>query len=250
MRREREVTKVIGESGESRQFVQQFHQAVQPFAARHQSLGVQPIQAVQALFKSDYILATAPKVQRAQFMAKLIKDYDIDVHELDAALAGVAPVDPVSSTVEQLVNQRLAPVLQQFNVLQQREVAQAQQTQGQIMQSIDQMAADPTYPHFQDLREDMADIVDLAAKRGVYLSLPEAYSRAVAMNPEVSKQVANQQATEAARAARAAKDAKARRALGASVSVGGAPGGAPSGASGANDRRATIAAAFDNLGGR
>ncbi len=250
MRREREVTKVIGESGQARQFMQQFGSVLQPFEQRLRAVGAHPIDAVRELLRSDYILATAPKVQRAQFMARMIKEYDIDVHELDSALARVAPADPVAANLDQLLQQKLAPLQQYIAGIQQREQSQERQSQAQINQSIETMAEDPKYPHFEELRMDMADIVDLAAKRGVYLSLPDAYTRAVAMNPEVSKQVASQQATEAQKAANAARNAKAQRALGASVSVGGAPGGAPSGASGASDRRATIAAAFDNLGGR
>jgi hypothetical protein len=112
------------------------------------------------------------------------------------------------------------------------------------------MEADPKYPHFADLREDMADLIEISAKRGVYLSLDQAYSRAIAMNPDVSQQLAAQRDTEAKKAAAQTANARAQRALNASKSVGGAPTGAPSGSSPATDRRATIAAAFDAAGGR
>lgn len=248
MRRERETTRVLGETSEARSFTNQFASAVQPFQARIQSMGINPLQAVTELLKADYLLSNSPPVQRAQFMAKLISDYGVDIRALDSALAGKTPDDPVASTVEQLVNQRLAPLQQYVSSLQQREQQAEHQSSRQIAQTVEQMAEDPKYPYFQDLREEMADLIDLKASRGVYLSLDEAYSRTVAMNPEVSKQVAAQNAAEAAKAAAAAKNAKAQRALGASVSVGGAPGGVPSGASEADDRRAVIAAAFDSMG--
>jgi hypothetical protein len=250
MRREKEITRTLGETANARSFANQFAAAVQPFQARIQAAGINPLQAVNELLRADWTLSTAPPTQRAQFMAKLIKDYGVDVRELDAALAGKPGADPVSATVEQLVNQRLAPMQQWIAQQEQLRIQGEQQQNGQISQTIEQMAEDPKYPHFEDLREEMADIIDLSAKRGVYLSLDSAYSRAVAMNPEVSKQVATQQATEAAKTAAAQKNAAAQKALGASVSVGGAPGGLPSGAPGADDRRATIAAAFDSIGGR
>ena len=94
------------------------------------------------------------------------------------------------------------------------------------------------------------ETLPLAAKRGVYLTPEQAYNRAIAMNPEVSKLVNEQQQAEAKRAAARKANDDAQRALKASVSVGGSPGGTPSGASGATDRRSVIAAAFDSVGGR
>ena len=87
VRRERETTKVLGETAQARQLAGQFMQAVQPYQARLQSAGAHPIAAVQELLKADYILSSAPQNQRAAFMAKLISDYGIDVRELDTALA-------------------------------------------------------------------------------------------------------------------------------------------------------------------
>jgi hypothetical protein len=250
MKRERETTRVLGETANARHLSNQFSEMVAPYQARIASLGMDALGAVHELLKGDYLLSTAPKVQRAQLMAKLINDYGVDIVELDAALAGKAPADPVDSRVEQLLQQRLAP-FQQYIQNQQRQAQQyEQQSAAEVNQSIETMAVDPKYPHFEAVRLDMADVIDLAAKRGLYLSLDQAYNRAVAMNPEVSAQVAAQNTAEAKRAAAIAANAKAQKALGASVSVGGAPGGVPSGASGAIDRRSTIAAAFDSLGGR
>jgi hypothetical protein len=250
MKRERETTKVLGETAQVRQFANQFQQVVQPYTARINSLGLDPLGAVHELLKGDYLLATAPKRQRAELMAKLINDYGVDIMELDSALAGKAPADPVDSRVEQLLKERLAP-FQQYIQNQQAQAQQYEQrSQTEVNQSIESMQDNPKYPHFDTVRLDMADAIDLAAKRGLYLSLDQAYNRAIAMNPEVSAQVAAHQQAEAKRTAAQQLNAKAQRALGASVSVGGAPGGAPSGASGATDRRATIEAAFEQLSGR
>ena len=250
MKRERETTRVLGETANARQLANQFNEVVGPYKARIQAMGVDPLGAVHELLKADYLLSTSPKAQRAQYMAKLINDYGIDILELDSALAGKGAADPVDSRVEALLQQRLAPFQQYIQAQQQREQQYEQKSQAEVNESIENMATDPKYPHFETVRLDMADIVDLAAKRGLYLSLDDAYNRAIAMNPEVSAQVAAQRQADAKRAAAQAANAKAQRALGASVSVGGAPGGVPSGASEATDRRSTIAAAFDSLSGR
>jgi hypothetical protein len=250
MKRERETTKVLGETAQVRQFANNFNQVVQPYMARMNAMGLDPLGAVHELLKGDYLLATAPKAQKAQLMAKLINDYGVDIMELDSALAGKGPADPVDSRVEQLLQERLKP-FQQYIQNQQRQAQENEQhSQQEVNQTIESMTDNPKYPHFDTVRLDMADAIDLAAKRGLYLTLDQAYNRAIAMNPEVSSQVAAQQQAEAKRTAAQQLNAKAQRALGASVSVGGAPSGVPSGASGATDRRATIEAAFEQLSGR
>ena len=120
-RRERETTQVLNETASARQLASHFQQTVQPYMARIQSLGAQPLQAVGELLKSDHILSTAPPAQRAQFMAKMISDYGIDIQALDAALAGKAQPDPVDTRVNQLLQERLAPFQTYVQQQQQRE---------------------------------------------------------------------------------------------------------------------------------
>ena len=124
IRRERDISRTLGETSQARQIANQFQQAVQPFMARIQSNGITPVQAVNELLKADHILSSAPAPQRAQYMAKLIKDYAIDIRALDDALAGTVVADPVQSTVEKLVEQRLAP-FQQYIAQQQYAQQQA-----------------------------------------------------------------------------------------------------------------------------
>ena len=41
--------------------------------------------------------------------------------------------------------------------------------------TVERMAQDPAFPHFEAVRQDMADVIDISAKRGVYLTLEQAY---------------------------------------------------------------------------
>jgi hypothetical protein len=152
--------------------------------------------------------------------------------------------------VDQLLQQRLAPLQQFITQQQQRDQQAAQQRDQAAVQTIEQMAADPKYPYFSDLRQDMADLIDIASKRGHALTLDQAYTRAMAMNPEVSKLVTAQQSTAARSAAAVAANARAQRALAASSSVNGSPSSTPSGAPIGSDRRAAISAAMDAVEGR
>jgi len=238
-RREKQTTQVLNESAQARHISDTFQRTVQPYMARINAVG-DPMKAVQNLLQADHLLSSAPKQQRAVIIASLIQDYGVDIETLDNVLSGkVQAVDPIQAKVDALLQQKLAPYEQFISQQRQAEMdRQQQETQG-MQQTIEQMASDPKYPHFDSVRGDMADLIELSTKKGLYLSLEQAYNKAVQWNPEISKLSA------------AAKDnAIAQRAKKASSSVGGAPSGLLSGSSTTADRRATIAAAFDSLGGR
>lgn len=237
-RRELEVNRALNEAAQARQQSEQFGKVVEPYMARIQSFGVTPQQAISSLLQADYTLATASKQQRAQLMAKLVRDYDVDVVELDAAIvAGMQGQQPqaaqqpdIQALVQQQLQQALAPIYQQQQQEQQRQ-------QQAVDQTIEQMALDPKYPHFDEVREDMADMIEMAAKRGVALSLADAYTRAVAFNPQVNQMQQAQQ-----------QNLQAQRAKVASRSVTGAPAaGGSNEFAGDGSLRGSLEAAFANL---
>jgi hypothetical protein len=238
-KREMEVQKVLQETAPMRQFTDQFQKVVTPYMARLQSAGAtNPLQAVEALLQADYTLSSAPKNQRAAYMAKLIKEYDIDVVSLDEALAGVAPAQSqtpdIQALVQQQLQQALAPIMQ-------REQLQRQQAQEQINHTVESMALDPKYPHFDEVRMDMADLIDSRAKRGIDLSLEEAYAMATRMNPEVYAQTSRQASMQTANQ----QHQQAIRAKNAASSVSGAPAAGGTGQFvGNGDLRSSIEAAF------
>lgn len=239
-RREMQIEKALQDTAPVRQFAEQFHRTVSPYMARvNEFAGGNPVAAVEQLLKADYTLSSAPKQQRAAFMAKLIRDYDVDIAELDSALAGVqqqpAQQSPdIQALVQQQLQAALAPILQ-------REQQTRQQQERQVEQTVEQMAVDPKYPHFEDVREDMADLVDIAAKKGLYLSLDEAYTKAVRLNDDLYTQSVKQVTMQSA----AQQHAQAQRAKAAASSITGAPAGSGSGQLvGNGDLRSTIEAAF------
>lgn len=251
MRREREVERVLGESANARKLAGAFGSMVQPYMARIQTLGIHPLAAAQELFKADHILTTAPRVQRAMFMAQLIQQYEVDLHALNDALKGTADPESSGPDIDGLLSQKLKPFLD-FMQQQTRAGEESRaQTMQRMQEDMDTMAANTEkYPFFDEVREDMADVIDAHAKKGLYPTLEQAYTRAIALNPEVAAKVAKM-AEDAKRGAAARdKNERARRALEASSSVSGAPTGGSGGVPNVKDRRATIAAAMDQLEGR
>jgi hypothetical protein len=220
-RREREFLRVLNESGQARKTHQALIEISAPYEARYKAAGLPTLKVIQNLMMADHLLSSAPPAQRAQYMARLIKDYQIDIPALDSALSGeeVIATSP-NAQINQIVAQQLAP-FQQFVRDQQAQVqARDRQTEAQISAEIAEMEQDTEkYPYFNDVRQEMADIVELYARRGVYLTPPEAYNRAVRANPETNKLL---QAT-AARQQALGAHAEAQRSLNASSSVNGSP---------------------------
>jgi len=257
LRRDRETAQVLSQTESLRNFAGAMGGVLNPHMPRLQSLGVQPHVAVEKLLRSDMVLSTAPMAQRAQFMAKLISDYGIDIGELDRALQNAGSgtpgsADPNMDGITRILQQELAPVRQFMQTQAQRTQQQEQQENNQLMSEVDQMAADDVkYPYFQEVREDMADIVELSAKKGVYVTMAEAYNKACQLNPAVAAEMEQARLAEQRRIAAVGNDTRARRAIAASRSITGSSSGAPTGSlPGPTDRRGTIAAAFDSLGGR
>jgi hypothetical protein len=245
-RREREVTRAIGESTNARKFGQAFQEAVAPFVGRYRQSGATPVQVVKNLMEADTFLATAPADQRATFMAKLIKDYGIDIRMLDTALTGGDLSEEPTAIVEQMISKQLQPLQSFVQSEQQRREQQQQNEYNSQQQKLQSMADDKErFPHFDMVLGEMADIMELGVKRKLYLSPEEAYKRAVAMNPEAQ---AAEQGQEAQRRNLRSNDA-ANRSLGASLSVNGSPAGLRKQVS-PTDLRGTIEAAWAAAQGR
>ena len=149
-------------------------------------------------------------------MADLIQNYDVDIDLLGQTLAGNVPhetsqpqAQDIQALVQQGIQQALAPMYQQ------QQTRQVQEQQA-VIETVQSMQYDNVnYPFFDTVREDMADIIEVAARRGIDIDLPTAYKKAVSLNPETSTQLEQQSMQQQARQ----KNEQAQRALTASSSV-------------------------------
>lgn len=245
-RRERETTKTLQEAAGARKFAQGFEGAVKPYVGRYQQLGIPPTKVIENLMQVDHVLATAPAATRAQLMAKMIGDYGIDIEMLAAAIDKQPIEDNGESKLEAMLAAKLAPVQQFIEGQTQREQEARQRDFQRQVQSVETMEADTVkYPHMSLVKEDMADIMEINLRRGVTVTLDQAYNRAVQMNPEASAQ-----AVQMAKQSQAQKaNESAQRSLAASLSVSGSPSSVRT-AVPADDLRATIEAAVAAASGR
>jgi hypothetical protein len=227
-RREVEVQRTLQESAEARKAYDAVMRTVAPYEAFIRAEGSNPIQAIDNLMATAAKLRTGTAPELASMVAGIVNQFGIGrfgngfIQSLDAALAGQSPVvDPQQAAMEQVLNQRLAPVqqmltqFQQAQQMQQERVAQA--AQSEVEQFLDRAEFG------NDVREDMADIMETAARRGQNISLSDAYKKACLMNDRVLSVL---RARKQAKSAQTQTQA-AQRARSAAVSVSGsAPVGA------------------------
>ena len=189
-----------------------------------------PAQTLPGLLQTASILQMGAPQQKAKMVADLIKQFGVDIGTLDSMLVGEAPQQNPEDQVSKIVDQRM----QQF--IQQQQEAQNRQQMGVVNSEIEQFSTDPKNEFYRDVRGDMADLLDLAAKRGQSMSLSDAYQKACAMNPQISQILASRTSSQSAAQKRSAAS-----------SISGSPGG-PGGSPEAQDIRSALELAWDTAG--
>lgn len=235
LRRERETQTALSEATEARRNWQAYQQVVAPYAGMIAAEGGNPISAAQNLFQTAAVLRTGAPAHKAQLVARLIQQFGVDINMLASALDGHAPQGQGQQQPQQFRDPRFDAFMQQMeSQKQQREAAMAQQTSGEVEDFLS------SAEFGEDVRQDMADMLEVAARRGVALSLEDAYTRAVKLHPEVSGVLEQREAAKQANA----QVASTQRARVAAVSLKSRPAG-PSSAPAPTGRRAQLDAAWE-----
>jgi hypothetical protein len=212
-RREGEQAERMRENAGYRQQMERFQQTVEPYRAIIEAEGGNPIAAFNDYLKAATLLRTAPPADKAAFVAGIVQRYGIPLDALDAHLAQAIQRGPIAQPQQQYPMQQQPMQPQQFRdprldaLLAQAEQAQA----GQIRSEVESFKADGKHEFFDDVRGTMADVMDAAAKRGINMSMEDAYQRAIQIEPEVRKVMEQrgmrQNASQAARTLAAARHA-------------------------------------------
>ena len=206
-RREREISTTMQQLTDVRKFADNFAQTIYPFREHIRREGATPLSAVQSLLQTAASLQTGDSRAKAVQIATLVARYGVDVRELDEALAsGVGREEPI---VAQRVAEAVRPFQEQL-AQQQAELASRQQaTTSTVQQELAAFSSDPANEFFNDVRLDMADVMDAAARRGQTISFKDAYDKACQMNPDVAPILAQRKETEMAR--KRAEEAKRKK---------------------------------------
>ena len=240
LKREAEVNTVLQQSATARKAAESLNRTLEPYKSGLIASGVQdPFQAIDVLLRTEATLRGGTQVEKGRMVAQLIKDYGVDIGTLDSLLSGEAPA-PEADRFEQMLNAKLAPV-NQF-LAQQQQNAQAEQysIQANAAQSIQEFSQNAEF--LSDVRNDMADLLDMAAARGQEMSLEEAYQKACLLHPEVSKVMAAREKEQ--RIMGSTQEAQKKKAAAASLT--GKQGGAGGGGNANMSLHDQIAAAWDS----
>lgn len=214
-RREGEVQRTLQETAEARKTAEAITSVVQPYMHFIKAEGSNPIQAIDNLMATAAKLRTGTAPELAQMVAGLVNQFGIGrfgnqfIEMLDTALAGNTPraADPQTTQVEQLLNQKLAPVQQMLTQFQQAQQMQQQRVAQQAQGEVEQFLSKAEFAN--DVREDMADIMEMAAKRGQPITLAEAYKKACMANDTIrgiiGKRIQAQRAQQGTQTAQQAK---------------------------------------------
>ncbi|RLC07579.1 MAG: hypothetical protein DRI24_24655, partial [Deltaproteobacteria bacterium] len=129
--------------------------------------------------------------QKAQQIAGFIKTYGVDIGMLDGMLAGAAPSpeQQQNNQMQDMMDQRMAPVNQLLERINQAQTDRNSATNQQAGTDVNAFSEQAEF--INDVRMDMADMMDMAAQRGQNMTLQQAYDKACAINPEISKVMAD-----------------------------------------------------------
>lgn len=211
----------------------QLEEAINPFVPELQKRNIAPAEYIQNLARADHALMSAPYDQRVAMFQQLAQSYGI---QLDNS-GKVQQLDPYAQQLMSHIQRNEQEVQQIKSRFQQEEEARLQS-------EISKFSSDAeNYPHFEALREDMAQLLDL----GKAQDIPTAYKYALRLNDDVWQQEQERLLSQAKHDA--LKQQQIAKAKSASVSVKSTtPSGKVNDGVDTKDRRAVLAAQMDAFG--
>jgi hypothetical protein len=183
-KREGEINQALMDGSENRKQGEKFNNITTKFASIIAAEGVtDPIHGFEQMMNTMAQLRMGTPEQKAMKIVQFINGYGISVEILDGLLSG-QPSAPQDKNIA-YIDQKLAPVNDLLGKLNQQERdGNLQRNQAFLKEVQDFKAANEFYA---DVKNDMADLVEQSANRGYHMPLEEAYSKACALNTEVSK---------------------------------------------------------------
>lgn len=245
LQREREYATGVSTYKTEAERARGLQSAIEPFLPDLQRHNIAPEQWISNLGQAHQMLALGSPQQKAQMFWKLASDYGVDLSQLGVQQSAQAQ-DPNFQWMQQQLHatkSQLDAIVSQQR--QQQQLAEQAQQQ-QVERMIEQFRADTaSYPHFETVRETMAELLQLGRAQ----DLKSAYDKAIRMHDDVwqSIQEAQRQSAEAERQRLAAE--AAAKARGKAVSVKSATPSGQANAGEAKGRRAQLAEAFSVVGG-
>lgn len=187
-RRETEVQKALSQSVNARNHWNEFNQTVAPFMPLIRAQNSTPMQAFKNLMTTAAGLTVGSPEQKARIVAEMIGNFQVDIKALDGILANnptPAGRGNGTSDIEVAIQRQLSPVFDFMNNVKQTAAQRQQQTEAQTETEVAAFAEKNEF--FEQLREEVADYLEVSARRGREMTLQQAYDRACQDAPDVKK---------------------------------------------------------------
>ena len=242
MSREKELGTMMQTTADARRTHKEFGDLAQQYgSALSGVMGDTPMETTRNLFSTVANLRMGSPIQKAQIVADLISNFGVDINTLDSAIVGAAPApeQQQNSQFEQQLNARMAPfeeMMGQQNAFQQQQANQRQEAANNEVQSFSQ-----ANEFLGDVRNDMADLIEMAGARGQGMTMQQAYDKACAINPQISSVIQERKQRESLMGSSTNMAAKRNAASSVNGNRGGTGGGGSS-----LSMHDTISAAWDN----
>jgi hypothetical protein len=186
-KREREMTRALSFTTEARRLASEFQQTMQPYLGFIAAENSTPMQAVNNMMQSAALLRVGTPAQKVGLVADIIRNFGVDLGMLDNHLAGTQQAqDDPRTLVQREIQAALAPYRQQ-------QQAQVQQVDTQVNQELQEFASKNEF--YNDVADTMADLIEVARKRGGVLGLQTAYDRAILLHEPVRQVIEARNAT-------------------------------------------------------
>jgi hypothetical protein len=198
-KRENEINMSLNEGAQNRKTGAAFQGIADRYAQVIAAEGApDAMTGFEELVKTVATLRMGSAQQKAEKIAAFIGHYGVDVNQLDDILTAKmngkpAPADK-DDPMQRMIDERLAPVnslIAQMDTDKRAAQLKANQDMINEVQTFKQGAE-----FYTDVQNDMADMVEMAQKRGVVMPLQEAYDKACALNPQVSAALTKRAADE------------------------------------------------------
>ena len=214
IKRETDYSKGIQRHAEGAKWAEETRPIFEQWQPYLKQLGTTPHQAFKALIQAEYTLRHGSPQNKQLALSKMAADYGIPL----AQASETQQVDNSAQPIYDELNNLRQQVLQQQQYQQQEQNRIAQDQEAQMQEMITEFSSNAEYPHFEQVRESMAQLL----QAGMSESLEDAYNKAAWSNPEIrSSLIQSEEAKRIKNQAGIARSAKSK-----ASSIHGSPSGA------------------------
>ena len=194
LKREEDIGRGIQHYKQQADYGASVQQTLQPYMPMITAAGSTPQQTIGSMLDTFYRLKTADPQQKSHLLMQVAQQHGADMSVFQN---GIDPKQAeMQSNLQPLQNQ-IAQMQQQLSQrdaqAQQFEIAQAQTDINAFRNAKDETTNKAKYPHFDIVREQMADLIESKERAGQSITLDVAYENAIWQTPEIRQQLLSEQ---------------------------------------------------------